>query len=316
MKKFFLSLAMIGMAVLVLSACGSTSSKTSASNSGSSSSSSNSSNSSSSNSSTSSTDPALAKLQKQGYVTVGFANEKPYAYKDNNGQLTGEAVAIAKAVFKQLGVPVVKGKLADWSQLIPGLKAGKFDVITAGMAINPKRCKQVAFGEPEIKYGEGLVVKKGNPLKLHSYKDIANNPKVKVSVMAGATENNFLKQEGVKASQIQSAPDIPATFAAVQSGRAAATTGTGMTLKMALKSANANDLQYVSDFTQPNIKGIPSYGGAAFSKNNTGLRDAYNKVLEQLKQNGKILPLIQPFGFTKHDNIITKNITTKQLCNG
>lgn len=307
MKKLLLPLTLIlCMAVLVLGACGTSKTNAGSTNSGGSS---NSSSSSSSNS-------ALAKLQKQGYVTVGFANEKPYAYKDDNGQLTGEAVAIAKAVFKQLGVPKVKGQLADWGQLIPGLKAGKFDVITAGMAINPKRCKQVAFGEPEIKYGEGMVVKKGNPLNLHSYKDIANNPKAKVSVMAGATENDFLKSEGVKASQIQSAPDIPATFAAVESGRAAATTGTGMTLKMALKSANSKDLEYVPDFTQPNVPGVPSYGGAAFSQNNTALRDAYNKELKKLKDSGQILDLIKPFGFTQHDNIITKDVTTAQLCQG
>lgn len=293
MKKRFISVIVLVLSIFLVSACGS-STTSSASNGG----------------------DLLAKLKKQGYVTVGFANEKPYAYKDDNGELKGEAVAIASAVFKKLGVPKVKGHLASWKELIPGLKAGKFDVITAGMAINPKRCKQVAFGEPEIKYGEGLVVKTGNPKDLHSYKDIAANPNVKVSVMSGATENAFLKSEGVKANQIQHADDIPATFAAVEAGRADATTGTGMTLKMALKSANANDLEFVQDFKQPNVKGVPSYGGAAFRKDNTALRDAYNKELKKLKDNNKILDLIKPFGFTDHFNIIKKNITTADLCKG
>lgn len=297
MKKKLFSIVVLCLSIFLVAACGSTSTSSNGGNG-------------------KSGGDLLAKLKKQGYVTVGFANEKPYAYKDDNGELKGEAVAIAKKVFKNLGVPEVKGHLASWKELIPGLKAGKFDVITAGMAINPKRCKQVAFGEPEIKYGEGLIVKKGNPKNLHSYKDIAANSDVKVSVMSGATENGFLKTEGVKASQIQHADDIPATFSAVESGRADATTGTGMTLKMALKSANANDLEFVQDFTQPNVPGVPSYGGAAFRKDNTALRDAYNKELKKLKDNNQILGLIKPFGFTEHFNVIKKDITTKQLCKG
>src|SRR5699024_6129519 len=139
--------------------------------------------------------------------------------------------------------------------LIPGLNAGKFDIITAGMAINPDRCENVAFGEPEMMYGEGLIVKKGNPMNITSYKDIADNLDITVSVMSGATENEFLKSEGVADDQIQSAPDIPATFAAVESGRAHATTGTEMTIKMALESADTDELEFVENFEQPDIEG-------------------------------------------------------------
>ena len=46
----------------------------------------------------------LAKLKAQGYVTVGFANENPYAYKTADGELTGEAVEIARVILKRLGI--------------------------------------------------------------------------------------------------------------------------------------------------------------------------------------------------------------------
>ena len=35
------------------------------------------------------TTTTLEKVKKQGYVTVGFANEKPYAYTTTDGELTG-----------------------------------------------------------------------------------------------------------------------------------------------------------------------------------------------------------------------------------
>src|SRR5690625_389934 len=137
-----------------------------------------------------SNEDTLSKIQDEGVVKIGFANEKPYAYEED-GELKGAAVDIAKAVFKELGVDEVDPHLAEFGDLIAGLDAGRFDVVTAGMAITPDRCENVIFGEPEMKYGEGLVVPKGNPLDLHSYEDIANNPDITVSIMQGATEIGF-----------------------------------------------------------------------------------------------------------------------------
>ncbi|WP_026570853.1 MULTISPECIES: ectoine/hydroxyectoine ABC transporter substrate-binding protein EhuB [Sediminibacillus] len=257
----------------------------------------------------------LAELQDAGKVTIGFANEKPYAYEED-GELKGEAVAIAKEVFKNLGIDEVEGQLADFSQLIPGLQAGKFDVATAGMAITPERCENADFGEPEIKYGEGLIVEKGNPHNITSYSDIAENEDITVSVMSGATEIDFLQQEGVSEDQISEAPDIPATFSAVESGRAQATTGTEMTIKMALESADTDALEFVEGFEQPDIEGVPSYGAAVFHPDNDDLREAYNEELQKLKDNGEIAGLIEPFGFSEESNVITEDITTEELCQG
>lgn len=256
----------------------------------------------------------LAQLKDKGTVTVGFANEKPYAYQED-GELKGAAVDIATAVFKELGINKVEGKLADFSQLIPGLNAGKFSVITAGMAINPDRCENADFGEPEMMYGEGLVVPAGNPLDLHSYADIAENPDATVAIMKGATEISYVKSEGVSEDQIQPVSDIPATFSAVSSGRASATTGTEMSLKGALKSSEA-DLEFVSDFEQPDIDGVPSYGAAAFNKDNDKLREAYNEKLAELKEDGTIKKILKANGFDPKNNSVPEEITTKGICSG
>lgn len=257
----------------------------------------------------------LEALQEQGSVKIGFANEKPYAYEEN-GELKGAAVAIAQEVFANLGIEEVDGQLSDFGQLIPALGAGKFDVITAGMAITPDRCTSVAFGEPEIQYGEGLIVEKGNPMNLHSYKDIADNPDIKVAVMSGATEKDFMLREGVAENQITTVPDIPASFSAVESGRAHVTTGTEMTIKMALESANNEKLEFVNDFEQPDIEGVPSYGAAAFLNGDDDLREAYNAELQKLKESGKLAELIEPYGFTEEMNTVDPSITTASICSG
>ncbi|WP_438318778.1 ectoine/hydroxyectoine ABC transporter substrate-binding protein EhuB [Sporosarcina sp. FA9] len=291
MKKLLLALSVFSILLLV-AACGSGGSKDSSSES------------------------VLEKLKKVGKVKVGFANEKPYAYEDEDGELKGAAVEIAKQVLNNLGIEEVEGHLSDFGNLIPGLGAGKFDLITAGMAITPDRCKNVRFGEPEIQYGEGLIVATGNPMELKSYKDIAANPDIKIAVMSGATEIDFLIREGVDESQIMKVPDIPASFSAVESGRAHATTGTEMTIKMALESANQDKLEFVNDFTQPEIEGNPSFGAAAFRIDDDEFREAYNAELAKLKEEGKIEDLITPSGFSADMNVVDVNLTTESICSG
>ncbi len=257
----------------------------------------------------------LEELQEKGEIKVGFANEKPYAYEED-GELKGAAVEIAKTVLKNLGIEKVDGQLSEFGNLVPGLTAGKFDVITAGMAITPDRCENVAFGEPEIQYGEGLIVQSDNPMDLHSYKDVATNPDIKIAVMSGATEIDFLLREGVDDSQIMRVPDIPASFSAVESGRADATTGTEMTIKMALESSNNDKLEFVNDFQQPEIEGNPSFGAAAFRIDDKEFRDAYNEELAKLKENGEIGPLIEISGFSEEMNVVDLDLTTASICSG
>ncbi|MBU5467557.1 ectoine/hydroxyectoine ABC transporter substrate-binding protein EhuB [Virgibacillus sp. MSJ-26] len=258
----------------------------------------------------------LEELQEKGTVKVGFANEEPYGYQNDDGEITGASVETAKAVFKELGIDDVEGHLTDYDQLVSGLAAKKFDAITSGMAITPDRCENVAFAEPDMKYGEGLIVKKGNPLDLHSYEDIADNPDVVVSVMSGATENDFLKSEGVDPDQIQSAPDIPATFSAVESDRADATTGTEMTIKMALESADTEDLEFVEDFEQPDIEGVPSYGAVAFHPEHQELLDAFNEKLQELKDDGTVEEILEDNGFSGEMNFPEDDVTAEMVCDG
>ncbi len=129
MKKL-LAASIFALALLFLAACGSGGSEETSGDGG-----------SDNGSEGSSGDSKLAELQEAGTVTIGFANEEPYGYQGEDGELKGAAVDIATAVFAELGVDNVEGQLSDYGQLIPGVKAGKFDVITSGMAIKPDRCE-------------------------------------------------------------------------------------------------------------------------------------------------------------------------------
>lgn len=130
----------------------------------------------------------LEKVQEAGVIKVGYANEAPYAYQDDSGNLTGEAPEIARAVLSEMGITEIEGVLTEFGSLIPGLQAGRFDMIAAGMYIQPERCEQIAFSDPTDGIGEGFIVQPGNPKGLASYEDVLSTPDAKLGIVAGTVE--------------------------------------------------------------------------------------------------------------------------------
>src|ERR671919_429881 len=128
----------------------------------------------------------LERVKAQGFIRVGFANEAPFGYATPDGKLTGEAPEVAKAVLAKIGIPQVDGVLTEFGSLIPGLKAGRFDIIAAGMFVNPARCNEIAFSEPSYGIGQAMLVPAGNPKGLKDYSSIKENSDLKLAVMAGA----------------------------------------------------------------------------------------------------------------------------------
>ncbi|RST72681.1 ectoine/hydroxyectoine ABC transporter substrate-binding protein EhuB [Siminovitchia acidinfaciens] len=297
MKKW--SLILIASLLILLGACGNSSENAGAGDSG---------------KDSKSEGSTLERLKEVGKVKLGVANEKPYGYKTSDGEVTGVAPEITKAVFKEMSIDVVEGEVTEFGSLIPALQAERFDVVTAGMDIRPERCAEAAFGDVEIRYGEGMAVQKGNPKNLHSYEDIAKNPDVKVSIMAGANQNEFLKELGVKDNQIETADSISSNIAAVSSGRVDATVMTEASIREAVASADHSKVEEAKPFTQPEIGGesVMSYGAAVFRKEDNELREAYNAELKKLIDSGKILEIFEEFGFGE-DNL-PDDVTTEDRC--
>ena len=87
----------------------------------------------------------LAQLKDDGKITVGFAGEEPYSF-EKDGELDGATIALHEEIFGELGIEEVEGVKTEWNSLIPGLNAGDFDVISAGMSILPVRATSI--GDP------------------------------------------------------------------------------------------------------------------------------------------------------------------------
>ncbi|MGY1431166.1 ectoine/hydroxyectoine ABC transporter substrate-binding protein EhuB [Streptomyces sp. MN12] len=253
----------------------------------------------------------LDRLKAQGVARLGIAGEIPFGYIDKNGELTGEAPELAKVIFKRLGVDRVQPVPTEFGSLIPGLASQQFDVVAAGMYINPDRCQQVIFSDPDYQMLDAFIVRKGNPMGLHDYEDVVKK-KAKFATGTGYAEIAYAVEHGYKEDDILIVPDQVAGLNAVESGRVDVFAGTALTTREVVKKSHKAE---VTEAFAPIVDGEPHVdgGGFAFRPDETNLRDAFNVELQKLKKSGELLRILKPFGFTENE---MTDLTAKELCGG
>lgn len=254
----------------------------------------------------------LEQLQEAGSITVGFAGEEPYSYTED-GELTGATIALHREVFSQMGIEEVDGQEVDWDALIPGLNAGRFDAISAGMSILPDRCAQASFSDPEIMYTTAFMVPEGNPHDLHDMQDV-QEAGVTFAAMNGAIEEGYAHDLGIDLMTVNSPQD---GMDAVVSGRADVYALTGISLR-AMADNNPDVPVEVTEPFEAVIDGVVQVGAGAtvFRDADTDLLEAYNEAAANIIGDpAEFERVLGPFGFTEAERP-QGDITTEQLCEG
>jgi len=102
---------------------------------------------------------SIESIRKSGTLRVGtWLQYKPEMWKDlQTGEIKGFWVDLARKMADDLGVKV-QFVDSDWDGLIPGLEAGKFDIVLAQMAITAKRALAVDFAKPWEAVGLAAVL--------------------------------------------------------------------------------------------------------------------------------------------------------------
>jgi hypothetical protein len=131
-------------------------------------------------------------------LVVGIANEKPYGYVGTDGKPTGAIPDVIRAALQPYGITEIDAKVVDFNALIPGINARRFDIIGAGMYIKPARCRAIAFSNPVTRSGGAFITKRGNPRGVHSLKDVAAEPDVKLGTQTGSRKLNRLGLHGIR----------------------------------------------------------------------------------------------------------------------
>lgn len=87
----------------------------------------------------------LDQIQARGSITVAMEGTwAPWTYHDENDELVGYDVEVAKLIANELGVDVnfVEG---EWDGLLAGLDDGRYDIMVNGVGVTPERQEKYDF---------------------------------------------------------------------------------------------------------------------------------------------------------------------------
>jgi polar amino acid transport system substrate-binding protein len=247
----------------------------------------------------------LDKIKSSGEIQMGVALEPPYSEVKTDGTLTGADPEVTRAVFAEIGKINLKANVVDWGALIPGLMADRFDAVATGLFIRPERCKAVVFSQPLTCTREALVVRKGNPKKVTSYKTlVASN--AMFSSVSGA-EQKIALDAGMPENRIMVVPDIFGSIELLKSGRADVIGYPDVTLRHALTLLPPGEFELVDGLVDLPI----SCSAAAFAPNQKALRDFFDAGIVKLKQSGKFTEILAKFNF---DAKLNESTSRTALC--
>lgn len=138
------------------------------------------------------TDTSWTDIQQNGKFVVGLdASFAPMGYTDENGEIVGFDIDLARAAAEKMGVDV-EFKPIDWDSKAMELSSKKIDVIWNGFSISDERKKEVLFTDPYLTTEQVLIVKKGSPIQTKA--DLAGK---KVALQDGSTSEDALKSDTV-----------------------------------------------------------------------------------------------------------------------
>ena len=217
---------------------------------------------------------AAPKTITPGTLTIGMEGTyPPFTYKDDKGNLTGFDVDIAKAVAAKLGYKT-QFVLTEFSGILAGLQANKYDVIVNQIGITAERQKSIAFSNPYAYSSPQIIVKKTGDFAPKTLADLKGK---RVGVGLGSNfEQQLTKEGGINVVTYPGAPEYLADLAA---GRLDAAYNDRLLVGYLIKSQNL-------PVRGAGVIGQPEAVGIALKKTNTGLKSAIDKALLQLKADG------------------------------
>ncbi|MFH1035567.1 MAG: ectoine/hydroxyectoine ABC transporter substrate-binding protein EhuB [Pseudomonadota bacterium] len=242
-------------------------------------------------------DASLRDPLATGVIRIGYAVEAPYAFVTPAGEVTGESPEIAKAMAARLGIKHIRWRLVDFGALIAELEARRIDVIAAGMFITPDRARRVNFSLPTFHVRQGLLVPRGNPRRLSSYRQAAGMGDIRLAALAGSVEENLLRGLGITGGHLLTVPDARTGLVAVESGQADGLALSSPTVRWMAQSEQLTSAEMARDLEQTSQAEL-GYGAFAFRREDRLLLEAWNRELRPFVGSPEHLTLIARFGFT------------------
>ena len=205
----------------------------------------------------------------------------PMGFKDENGEITGFDVELAKAICEKLNKKVVFQPI-DWTMKETELKSGNIDLIWNGYTINEERKKKVDFSVPYLKNKQVIVTLSNSDIKvkkdLEGKKVGAQNESSAISAME-KEEDLYNSFNGGSAITFE---DNNQALMDLEAGRIDAVVADEILVRYYIRLKGEDKFNILDD----NF-GEEEYG-VGIRKGDTEMVDAFNKAYKELQDDGTL----------------------------
>lgn len=215
-------------------------------------------------------------------IVVGLDdNFPPMGFKDENNEIVGFDIDLAKEAAKRLGREV-EFKAIDWNSKEAELKSGRVDVLWNGLDITEKRKENMLFSDPYMDNRQIVFVATNSGVTIASEADLAG--KTIGTQSGGTSEEYFESNADLKAfmKEVKYYPDFINAFMDLENGRIDAVVGDEIIGRYYI-SKHPDEIVAVNT-----VIGPVSEFGFAFRKEDQALRDEVQKVFDEMKADGTV----------------------------
>lgn len=221
----------------------------------------------------------LDTVKARGVLSVGTEGTyPPFTFKTPSGQLQGYDIDVANAVAAKLGVKT-QFVTTEWSGIIAGLQAGKYDVIFNQVGATAQRRQVLDFSVPYT-YSIGQLVQRRDDSR--QFDSLASLKGHKLGVSLGSNYHDMAK--AVPGIEVRTYPGAPEYLSDLVAKRVDAVLNDRLMLAYLIKKS-ALPLRPGGTVGEPTQMSVP------FRKGNPKFQKAIDDALLSLKQDGTLKKL-------------------------
>lgn len=224
-------------------------------------------------------DESLIKIEEKGVFVLGLDDAfPPMGFRDENNEIVGFDIDLAKEVTKRLNVEL-KSQPIDWNSKEQELATGNIDCIWNGFTISPEREKVITFSKPYLKNKQVLVVKSSSPF--NSLKDFEGKV---VGLQGGSTASDAMESSLEFKNSLKDVVEFKDNLTALMDLNAGGVDAVVLDLFV----ANDNIKRSGMDFKVLDEGLTEEEYAIGFRKNDIALKDAVEAKLIEMNNDGTL----------------------------
>ncbi len=222
----------------------------------------------------------LDQIQERGTIIIGLEGDwAPWSFVDENDELAGFDVEVARAIAAKLGVEVqfIPG---EWDGLFAGMDAGRYDIVINGVEVTPERTEKYDFTEPYAYIRTALIVR-GDNETIKTFDDLKGK---KTANSIASTYMNLAEDYGATCYGVDT---LDETLTMVLQGRVDATLNAIVSYTDYMAQHPDANLKVVATTDDASNVSIPMRKG----EETASLMEAINQAIAELHEEGVISEL-------------------------